>query len=84
MQNGSSTDRLAANLLMICRKDDFEAHLPIAWFELHRAGLTREWLKTASDHPDWNGPKPRFETAPAYDSPIWKLMEKEGLEAKLP
>jgi hypothetical protein len=64
---------LASCLMVIC--DPVTAGNPVAWHELHKRGLTRESLEITSTGPDWQGPKPVFSMAPAYDDPIWLLLE---------
>jgi hypothetical protein len=47
---------------------------PLAWFELHQEGITRELMKDLVDKGEWQGPPPVFENAPAYDSEMWLHM----------
>jgi hypothetical protein len=67
--------RLGRCMAAICDPD--MASNPLAWHELRRAGITREALQEQSIGPDWMGPTPRFDLAPAYDSPIWKFLEAQ-------
>jgi len=47
---------------------------PVAWYELEKAGITRESMKEQVDRGEWRGPAPVFENAPDRDSDIWKYM----------
>jgi hypothetical protein len=69
----SDIHRLANCMMAICDPDF--ARNPLAWHELHREGITREALQEQCEQPDWMGPKPRFDLAPAYDSPMWQFLE---------
>jgi hypothetical protein len=68
----NNKDHIASCLSAICDRR-FAAN-PVAWFDLHQAGLTRELLKSMVDAGKWQGPPPVFDKAPAYDDPMWLYM----------
>jgi hypothetical protein len=73
------SDQLTHCLYVICDPDPTTASNPVAWFELHLVGLTREVLKEQSESPEWFGDrKPQFHLAPKLDSEIWKHMVSKG------
>jgi len=72
MNSKTERETLAVCMGAIC--DKTAAGNPVAWFTLHKQGLTRELLKEVSKNDGWLGCKPLFDLAPDYDDPIWKLM----------
>ncbi len=64
---------LVACIRAICHPD--HSRNPLAWHRLHRAGLTVDLLRRASDRPVWKGQKPFFENAPQPDDPMWQQLE---------
>jgi hypothetical protein len=57
--------------------DPILAENPVAWFDLEKAGITRELLaETVQDI--WQGQKPYFDKAPDRESKIWKLLQEQS------
>jgi hypothetical protein len=51
---------------------------PVAWFTLHKEGITREVMQEMVTEGQWQGPPPVFKNAPAYDSGMWLYMVAEA------
>ena len=51
---------------------------PVAWFDLEKAGVTREIMAENLANGTWMGPQPLFEDASDRESEVWKLMVEKA------
>ena len=75
-----SERELVASIGAIC--DPGLSTNPVAWFNLHIAGMTVDLLRQVSSETGWIGPKPLFENAPDQNGAMWKHLVASGLSGK--
>ncbi len=65
-------EHIVTCMIAIC--DPCMSKNPVAWFDLHKEGITRELLSDIVNDGVFQGPPPLFENAPPYDDVMWKFL----------